>query len=84
MMDTPRFLHCFSAEVQPNPEVESTKQKLSLTFDVKDWWVPAGSSTKVRFTLADPRYGKRVEGVEDMQVMYCMSSSIDRWGGEGR
>ena len=21
---------------------------------------------------------------EDMQVMYCMSSSMDRWGGEGR
>lgn len=78
MMDTPRFLHCFSAEVQPNPDVVSTNQKLSLTFDVADKRVPAGSTARVGFTLADPRYGNRVRDVKDMQVMYYRSDGRGR------
>ena len=70
MMDTPRFLHCFSAKVHPNPEIEATTAKLALDFQVADKRVPVGSSASVKFKLTDPRSGAPLSDVSDMAVMY--------------
>lgn len=78
MMDTPRFLHCFSAKVQPNPEVDTTTQKMALDFSGSDKRVEAGTMAKVRFNLADPRSGKKLEGVNDINIMYYRSDGRGR------
>ena len=78
MMDTPRFLHCFSAEVQPNPDIDESTAKLSIEFNVPKKIVPVGESAKVRFRLVNPRTGKHVNDVEDMTVLYYRSDGRNR------
>jgi YVTN family beta-propeller protein len=78
MMDTPRFLHCFSAKVHPNPEIEATTAKLALDFQVADKRVPVGGSTNVKFKLTDPRSGAPVSDVSDMTVMYYRADGRGR------
>ncbi len=78
MMYTPRFLHCFSVKVNPNPEVDSTTKRLTLDFTGSDKKVEIGSKGTVRFKLANPRSGKPLEGVDDMLVMYYRSDGRGR------
>ena len=78
MMDTPRFLHCFSAEVHPNPEFESTLAKMALDFDVPDRRVPVGDSASVKFRLSDPRSGAPVSDIADMSVLYYRADGRGR------
>ena len=78
MMDTPRFLHCFSAEVEPNPEFETTTAKLAVEYQVADRRVPVGSSTNVKFKLIDPRSGKPGSDIPDMTVLYYRSDGRGR------
>ena len=78
MMDTPRFLHCFSAEVKPNPEIDATTAKMSLDFQVEDKRVPVGSSANVRFRLSNPRLASGLADVSDMTVLYYRSDGRGR------
>ena len=78
MMDTPRFLHCFSVKVNPNPEFDTTNQRLALDFTGSERQVEAGSLGKIRFKLGDPRTGEKLAGVEDMTVMYYRSDGRGR------
>jgi len=78
MMDTPRFLHCFSVKVNPNPDVDSTTKRMTLDFTGSDKKVEVGSQGTVRFKLANPRSGEPLEGVEDMMVMYYRSDGRGR------
>jgi YVTN family beta-propeller protein len=78
MMDSPRFLHCFSAEVAPNPDVKSATAKMSIEFDVTDRYVPVGTSKPIRFRLVNPDTGNPVNGVEDVTVLYYRSDGRGR------
>jgi YVTN family beta-propeller protein len=78
MMDTPRFLHCFSAEVAPNPNTKSATAKMSIEFDVKNRYVPVGASKAVRFRLVNPDTGNPVNGLTDVTVLYYGSDGRGR------
>ena len=58
MMDTPRFLHCFSATVEPNPAVRRTKAPLAIEYKISQRSVPSGGSANVMFRLSDPVSGE--------------------------
>lgn len=70
MMDAPRFVHCFSAKVEPNPKSQAAAAAMAVEYQVADRRVPAGSSTKVKFKLTEPATGKPRENVTDVTVMY--------------
>jgi YVTN family beta-propeller protein len=78
MMDTPRFLHCFSAEVAPNPDVKTATAKMSIEFDITDRYVPVGTSKPIRFRLVNPDTGNPVNGLTDVTVLYYRSDGRGR------
>ena len=78
MMDTPRFLHCFSAEVVPNPELMSTTAKMAVEYQVTERRVPVGSSSTVKFRLTDPRSGLPARDLADVTVLYYRSDGRGR------
>jgi YVTN family beta-propeller protein len=78
MMDTPRFLHCFSAEVAPNPGAKTATAKMSIEFDITNRYVPVGSPKAVRFRLVNPDTGNPVNGLTDVTVLYYRSDGRGR------
>ena len=76
MMDTPRFLHCFSAEVEPNPEVQTTTAPMAVEYQSTERRVPVGETTAVKFKLTDPRTGLPRHDIPDVTVLY--------YGADGR
>mgnify|MGYP001824976556 CR=1 FL=1 len=73
MMDTPRFLHCFSATVAPNPEIRQTKAPMGIEYQVANRRVPVGSSIPVKFRLTDPVSGEPKSDIPDVTVLYYLS-----------
>jgi hypothetical protein len=78
LMDTPRFLHCFSTTVEPNPEVRRTAAAMGVEYQIADRRVPVGGSAKVKFKLTDPVSGKPRTGIPDVTVLYYTASGRDR------
>jgi YVTN family beta-propeller protein len=78
MMDTPRFLHCFSTEVVPNPALQTTTARMAVEYQVAGRRVPVGQDTTVTFRLADPRIGEPVDGLADVTVLYYRSDGRGR------
>jgi YVTN family beta-propeller protein len=78
MMDTPRFLHCFSAEVEPNPELRTTTGPMAIEYRIAERRVPVGSSTTVKFKLTDPAKGEPASDVPDVTVLYYRSDGRGR------
>jgi hypothetical protein len=78
MMDTPRFLHCFSALVEPNPAVIRTKAALGIAYEIAQRSVPVGGSTKIRFRLTDPTTGEPLAEIPDVTVLYYRSDGRGR------
>jgi YVTN family beta-propeller protein len=76
MMDTPRFLHCFSAKVEPNPEMEVNTAPLAVEYQTIERWVPVGETTTVKFKLTNPRTGLPRYDIPDVTVLY--------YGADGR
>jgi len=78
MMDTPRFLNCFSATVVPNPEVRQTAAAMGLEYQVENRRVPVGGSTSVKFKLTDPVSGEPRSDIPDVNVLYYRSDGRGR------
>lgn len=78
MMDSPRFLHCFSAEVAPNPKIKQTSTKLSVEFLNTERFVSANNDIAFRFKLVNPGSGTAIEDVNDVTVLFYRSDGRDR------
>ena len=78
MMDTPRFLHCFSKSVAPNPELVSTTEKMAIEYQVADRRVPVGGSTTVKFKLTDTVAAEPAADIPDVTVLYYRSDGRGR------
>ncbi len=78
LMDTPRFLHCFSAAVEPNPEAKTTTAPMAVEYQIPDRMVPVGAATKIKFKLTDPATGKPVGDIPDVTVLYYRSDGRGR------
>ena len=78
MMDTPRFLHCFSATVEPNPELKVSTAPMAIEYQLAERRVPVGGSTKVIFKLTDPRTGLPRHDIPDVTVLYYSADGRGR------
>lgn len=78
MMDTPRFLHCFSVQVVPNPEMQSTTTKMAVEYQITDRRVPVGADTAIKFRLIDPKTGEPARDIADVTVLYYRSDGRGR------
>jgi len=78
MMDTPRFLHCFSATVEPNPDIEVTTAPMNIEYLNTERRIPVGDSTTVKFKLTDPRTTLPRHDIPDVTVLYYGSDGRGR------
>jgi hypothetical protein len=75
-MDAPRFVHCFSAAVAPDPNARATTAPMAIEYRIADRRVPAGKSATVKFRLSDPATGAPRGDIRDVTVLY--------YGADGR
>jgi hypothetical protein len=78
MMDTPRFLNCFSTQVEPNPAYKTTSAKMAVEYLVANRRIPVGGSANVKFRLHNPRTGLPASDIPDMTVLYYRSDGRGR------
>ncbi|MDJ0739713.1 MAG: YncE family protein [Gammaproteobacteria bacterium] len=78
MMDTPRFLHCFTTVVEPNPDAKATTAKLAVEYQIGDRRVAVGERVTVRFRMTNPRTSLPVSDIDDMTVMFYRSDGRGR------
>lgn len=78
MMQTPQLLHCFSADVKPNPQMPKSDVPFTVKFDDAQRTVKAGETLKLRFRVLDAETGKAKPGVADLRVMYYLAPGRNR------
>jgi len=77
MMDTPQFLHCFSAFVEPDPN--STEDAgVKIDYEITNRFVTAGEARSVPFKLTYARDGAPITGLTDVSVMYYQADGRGR------
>lgn len=69
LMDTPQFLHCFSAVVEPDPDAQEATG-LEVEYPVESRFVKAGDSRTLTFKLLTTGNRRPVAGLTDVSVMY--------------
>ena len=74
ILDQPRVLHCFSAEVQPNPTLERRHAAVRAAFDI-DATATASTPTPVRVRLTQGREAKPQTGLTDVALRYFLAPS---------
>ena len=80
MMDSPQFLHCFTATVEPNQADDDGDGSgtLAVEFATTNRQVAVGESKSIRFTLKDAKSGEVVANVPDVSVLYYRSDGRGR------
>ncbi|HEX6828479.1 MAG TPA: cytochrome D1, partial [Burkholderiales bacterium] len=78
MMQTPQLLHCFSAEVQPNPAAPKSDVPFRVKFDESQRTVKAAQPLKLRFTVVDAETGQPKAGLGDLRVLYYLAPGRNR------
>ena len=77
MMDTPQFLHCFSAFVEPDPN--STEDAgVKVDYQIGNRFMTAGETRSVQFKLTYARDGAPITGLTDISVMYYQADGRGR------
>jgi DNA-binding beta-propeller fold protein YncE len=78
MMDTPRFLHCFSATVEPNPTLPRTKAPMHIEYRIADRSIPVGERAPVKFRLSNPVTGEPLADIPDVTLLYYQADGRGR------
>ena len=78
MLESPRILHCFSAEAKVNPLYAKNMDQATVEFDNWPRTATAGEALTLRFKLFDPANGKAKTGVKDAQAMYFLAPGSRR------
>jgi hypothetical protein len=79
MMDSPQFLHCFSAKVAPNSSgTDPEAGELAVSYQVDDRFITVGEPNTIRFRLEDRATGEPVSDLSDVTVLYYRSDGRGR------
>jgi YVTN family beta-propeller protein len=79
MMDSPQFLHCFTAKVAPN-SVKGAKGagELAVNYQLDNRYITVGEPSRIRFRLEDRVTGEPEGGLTDVSVLYYRSDGRGR------
>ena len=72
LLDTPRIVHCFAAEVRSDPAREARRlaaRPLRVESLIERREVVPGSTVRARFRLLDPATGQPSAGLEDVRIL---------------
>ena len=79
MFDSPQFLHCFTALVQPDETApDEGAGKLAVEFQIESRRISVGEPSTVRFRLVDAATREPLPGVPDASVLYYRSDGRGR------
>jgi hypothetical protein len=79
MMDSPQFLHCFTAKVAPNEASENAGAgKLALSYEVENRYLTVGEPRAIRFRLENTGSGGPAANIPDVSIMYYRSDGRGR------
>jgi YVTN family beta-propeller protein len=78
MMDSPQFLHCFTATVEPGQVSEDDAGTLAVEFATTDRRMAVGESKAIQFKLMDARSGAVAVNVPDVSVLYYRADGSGR------
>jgi len=78
LLDTPQLLHCFSAEVKPNPAIRHELASLAIEYLQQNRQLKIGTPTPFRFKLTEPLTGRPVTGLTDVSIVFFRVPGRDR------
>jgi YVTN family beta-propeller protein len=79
MMDSPQFLHCFTAKVVPNEASRAAgADKLAVSYEVEDRYLTVGEPRSIRFRLENTGTGTPVANIPDVSILYYRSDGRGR------
>lgn len=78
LLQSPRMVHCFAAEVASNPALKRAGPALEIEHLVKSRRVPVGEPVKLAFKLTDAETQKPRAGLGDVRVAYYRAPSHPR------
>ncbi|MBI4290028.1 MAG: cytochrome D1 [Betaproteobacteria bacterium] len=78
MLQSPRVIHCFAAEVASNPAAKRAGPALEIEHLIKSRRVPVGEPVKLAFKLTDAQTQKPRTGLSDVRVGYHMAPAGQR------
>jgi YVTN family beta-propeller protein len=79
MMDSPQFLHCFTAQVVPNESDQGKAAKpMAVEFQTPDRKMTVGEAKTIQFRLADASSGASISDLPDVSVLYYRSDGRGR------
>lgn len=78
MLQSPRMVHCFAAEVASNPALKRVGPALEIEHLLKSRRVPVGEPVKLAFKLTDAQTQEPRIGLGDVRVAYHMAPARQR------
>lgn len=77
-LDSPRLLHCFSAEVDRDPQLARSRRTGAVEYLVDERTVPSGQTMALRFRLLEPGSGAPKVGLQDARVRFYLAPGRSR------
>lgn len=77
-LDTPRMMHCFSADVAADPRLADARKGLTVDYQVASHTVEAGKPMRLRFRILEGAQGSAKAGLADVRVMVLRAPGRDR------
>jgi hypothetical protein len=79
MMDSPQFLHCFTATVAPNEAPKDAgADKLALSYEVQNRYITVGEPRAIRFRLKNAGTEIPADSIPDVSILYYRSDGRGR------
>ena len=78
LLDAPRLVHCFTAAVKPNPELDAKRRagKIRVEHLVARRRIDVGKKVQLRFRLSDQQTNAPISGLTDVEVLTNLMPGI--------
>lgn len=77
-LDSPKLLHCFSADVQRDPQLARARRPVAVEYLIDERTVKSGQTLALRFRLIEPVSGTPRTGLSDARVQYYLAPGRGR------
>lgn len=77
-LDSPKLLHCFSAEVDRDPQLARARRPVAVEYLIDERTATSGQTLALRFRLVEPGSGAPRPGLRDARVQYYLAPGRGR------